>query len=81
MNKYDLMLIDAPPNKLIEFKGFERKENYQKIFSNVGLGYYKFDENLRPKNGFYIHGDIPYKGKLSDFFNKNDLREIDANNY
>jgi hypothetical protein len=34
------MLIDAPQNKPIKFKGFERKENYQKIFSNVGLGYY-----------------------------------------
>ncbi len=40
MNKYNLMLIDASPNKPIEFRGFKKKKYNQKKFSNVGLGYY-----------------------------------------
>ena len=81
MNKYDLMLIDASPNQPIKFRGFKRKENNQKILRKFGLGNYGSNENLRPKNGLYIKGDIPYEGTFLDFFNKIDLREIKADDY
>ena len=70
MNKYDLMLIDASPNQPVEFRGIKRKENNQKILSSFGLGNYESHKHLRPSNGLYIHGDIPYEGTFLDFFNK-----------
>ena len=81
MNKYDLMLIDAIPNQPIKFRGFKRKENNQKILSSFSLGNYESHINLILKNGLYITGYIPYEGKFLDFFNKNDLREIKADDY
>ena len=54
MKKYDLMLIEASPNQPIEFRGFKRKENNQKILRKFGLGNYESNENLIPKNGLYI---------------------------